>query len=305
VIIVTWNSAAEIAGCLASLPDEIEGLVVEVLVVDNASTDDTVAIARQARPRTRVIENATNRGLAAANNQGMVEAGGELLLISNPDVVFRPGAVEAMVAAISRHERAGWLIPLFLYEDGAPQTSVGNLPRLGETLLGRQMVRRRSQAPTEGFWWDGWDHDTERPVGRGLESAYVVRRQAVHDVGLQNERYVLDWEGFDWSERFHRAGWEIWFTPAAEVVHLGGMSRRQVPFRAVITQHKGMYRYFADRGPALRKPLLAGAFGCRALVKLALTATGVPLYSWAHRIRSDSPTAPSPLRTAPPAPLDD
>ncbi|HEY1827182.1 MAG TPA: hypothetical protein VGF87_04140, partial [Acidimicrobiales bacterium] len=97
--------------------------------------------------------------------------------------------------------------------------------------------------------------------------------------------YRLDWEGTDWSERFARAGWELWFTPDAVVTHRGGLSRRQVPYRAVVSQHRGMYRYFAQRRSPLSRPFLAVAFTARAAVKLVVTALGVPLYSWAHRDR--------------------
>jgi hypothetical protein len=300
-LVVTWNSSADVAGCLASLPTEVSGGPVEIIVVDNASSDGTADVVRANFPRAQLIVNGTNRGLAAANNQALALAHGSFVLISNPDVVFAPDALESMVLTLSRHDRAGWVVPRFTYEDGALQTSVGSLPRLPEVLWGRQLARRGTPGQPHGFWWEGWPHDTEQPVGRGLEAAYLVRRQAVEQVGDQDERYVLDWEGFDWAERFQRRGWEIWFCPDASVVHLGGTSRRQVPFRSVISQHRGMYRYFADRRPAWWKPFLATAFGARAVVKLAVTASGVPLYSWAHR----APTAPSLRRKAPRAPSRD
>jgi N-acetylglucosaminyl-diphospho-decaprenol L-rhamnosyltransferase len=299
-LVVTWNSAGDVAGCLGSLPAEVEGVPLECIVVDNASSDATVDAVRAAAPSAQLIVNATNRGLAAANNQAMAVARGEFLLIANPDVVLAPGALGAMVATLRRHDGAGWVVPRYTYEDGAGQTSVGSLPELSEVLWGRQLARRRS-GEQRGFWWDGWPHDTEQPVGRGLEAAYLVRRSAVDAVGPQDERYVLDWEGFDWAERFRRAGWEIWFCPDASVLHLGGTSRRQVPFRAVISQHRGMYRYFADRRPKWVRPLLGLAFSVRAVVKLAVTASGVPLYSRAHR----SVREPCPPRRAPRAPSRD
>ncbi|HEY3845149.1 MAG TPA: glycosyltransferase family 2 protein [Acidimicrobiales bacterium] len=284
-VVVTWNSNSDIVECLTSLERELAPLPSEIIVVDNGSGDGTVETVRAVAPAARVIANPANRGLAAANNQGLAAARGSIVLICNADVVFRPDSVRAMVDLLGRHQRAGWVVPRILHEDGAVQTSVGDLPSLGETLLGRQVARRRAPGDRSGFWWDGWAHDAELMVGRGFECAYAVRRSALNDVGGQDERYVLDWEGFDWAERFHRAGWEIWFTPNAEVVHFGGTSRRQVPFRSVVSQHRGMYLYFSDRGPKARKPFLALAFTTRAAVKLLLTALGVPLYRWAHRDR--------------------
>jgi GT2 family glycosyltransferase len=288
VVIVTWNSASDIEGCMASLLRESSPETTEFIVVDNASSDRTVEIVRTTFPEVHVIANESNGGLAAANNQGMSFAQGSHFLICNPDVVFQPGSVGQMMEVLERHDNAAWVVPRFVHEDGVLQTSVGDLPTLAETLLGRQVTRRRARGEPTGFWWDGWAHDTERPVGRGLESAYVVRRRAVEAVGMQDEKYVLDWEGIDWAERFHRNDWEVWFAPRAEVLHLGGTSRRQVPYRSVVSQHRGMYYYFSDRGPRMWKPFLALAFALRAAIKMSLTVLGVPFYSWAHRDRKSS-----------------
>ena len=120
-------------------------------------------------------------------------------------------------------------------------------------------------------------------IGRGHEAAYAVRRAAVEEVGLQDEGFRLDWEGIDWTARFRDAGWEVWLCPAASVVHLGGASIRQVPFRWVVSSHRGMYRYFAKRRPAYWRPALALAIGARAVVKLAATAGGMAMYERGHR----------------------
>jgi hypothetical protein len=283
VIVVTWNSEEVIQGCIDSLLDTLDAREWELIVIDNAPTDGTLAVVRSLQRGATVIANATNVGLAAANNQGLDAATGSLLLICNPDVIFKPDSVTALAAVMDRHPRAGWVVPRLVYEDGTLQTSAGDLPSLTETLLGRQLSRRRQSGSCTGFWWDGWAHDEERTIGRGHESAYLVRRSAIDDVGPQDPRYVLDWEGLDWTDRFRRAGWEIWLAPGAEVVHLGGNSIRQVPFRSTVSAHRGMYLFFSSRRPPAWKPALAVAFTLRASVKLALTAVGIPLYQRAYR----------------------
>ena len=294
VVVVTWNSAGVVDGCLQSLPAAMAGRTFEVTVVDNGSGDGTVDRVRKTSPDARVVANGTNRGLPAANNQGLLLSAGSYVLVCNPDVVFAPGAVDAMVSLMERQPGAGWVVPRLVYEDGALQTSAGDLPSLWDTVLGRQASRRREAGVTSGFWWDKWDHDEERPIGRGHEAAYLVRREAVASVGLQDERYVLDWEGIDWTDRFRAAGWEVWLCPAAEVVHLGGNSIRQVPFRWVVSQHRGMYRYFADRRRRVWRPVLAATFALRAAVKIAGIRAGVPLYQRAHRDHRSDPTQATP-----------
>jgi N-acetylglucosaminyl-diphospho-decaprenol L-rhamnosyltransferase len=289
-VVVTWNSANVVGECLRSLAAHPPAVRWEVIVVDNASSDGTVDVVRSAAPGATVIRNSSNRGLAAANNQGIIAAAGRELLICNPDVIFQPGAVEAMRAVLGRHDRAAWVVPRLLYEDGRTQTSAGDLPSLSEALTGRQRGRRTRAGAPEGFWWDGWAHDEERVIGRGHEAAYLVDRNVVVEVGPQDERYVLDWEGFDWTERFRRAGWEIWLAPEARVIHLGGASIRQVPARWIRSQHRGMYRYFSARRPVWWRPVLAVAFASRAAVKLAVTLGGLPMYEWAHRDRKDQPS---------------
>jgi GT2 family glycosyltransferase len=140
---------------------------------------------------------------------------------------------------------------------------------------------------TTGVWWDGWAHDEERVIGRGHEAGYLVRRRAVEEVGLQDERYRLDWEGVDWTARLRSAGWDVWLCPDAEAVHLGGSSIRQVPFRWIVSSHRGMYRYFADRHRRVARPFLALAIGSRAGLKLATAAVGWPLYERAFRPPGD------------------
>jgi N-acetylglucosaminyl-diphospho-decaprenol L-rhamnosyltransferase len=202
------------------------------------------------------------------------------VLISNPDIVYRPGAVDALLAAAERHPRAAFVIPRLTYEDGSTQTSAGDLPTLAEALRGRQ-AQRKQLASDQGFWWDGWSHDVERQVGRGHEAAYLVRRDAVAEVGLQDERFFLDWEGIDWTARMRDAGWEVWFTPEAVAVHLGGVSIRQVPFRWIVRSHRGIYRYYAKRHPAWR-PWLVPLLAARAATKLALAAAS-DVYQRGHR----------------------
>lgn len=288
-VIVTWNCRDAVAACLRSLDEHPPSVPWEAIVVDNGSSDGTPGAVRSAAPWARLIVNGRNRGLPAANNQGIVAAHGEAVLISNPDVIWQPGAVDALLDVLRRRERAAWVVPRLLHEDGTLQTSAGDLPRLAEALAGRQVARALSHRAggrpdaTTGVWWDAWAHDAERAIGRGHEAAYLVRRSAVEEVGVQDERYRLDWEGVEWTARMRAAGWEIWFCPDASVVHLGGASIRQVPYRWIVWSHLGMYRFFARTAPPATRPLLAAAVALRAGAKLAGAAGGADLYQRAHR----------------------
>ena len=293
VVVVNWNSGPCLRLMLESLERHPPSEPFEVVVVDNASTDGSAEAAAAARAdhrdfSVRLIRNRDNRGLAAANNQGLDATAAEYVLISNPDVELTAGAVDDLMAVVRRHPRAAFVVPRLEHPDGSPQTSAGDLPRLAEALLGRRLSHLLhpadgSSGGAAGFWWDRWDHDEERPIGRGAEACYLVRRAAVDEVGPQDARFRLDWEGIEWTARVRKAGWEVWLAPGAVVRHAGGASISRAGLRWVLESHRGMYRYFAPTVPrATRFPLVL-TVGLRALIKAAAGAAGFPLYRWAQR----------------------
>jgi GT2 family glycosyltransferase len=282
VVIVTWNAGRELDACLNSLRTCPPTGPWEAIVVDNASTDGTAEAIRSAHPWVRLVLNDQNRGLSFANNQGLRLAAGQVIVVSNPDVLYRPGAIDALVDLLQRRPRAAFAFAHIVGPDGTVQTSAGSLPRLIDALAGRQLVRRRSTGSTTGFWWDGWTHDREQQIGHGLEACYAVRREAISEIGLQDERFWLDWEGIDWCARAHQLGWEAWFCPTADVVHIGGVSIKNAELRWVIASHRGMYRYFAKRNSVVLRPLLALLFSTRAAVKAVAVIAGGRMYDRAH-----------------------
>lgn len=287
IVIVNWNARDHVLRCLRMLEQTPPPQPWEVIVVDNASRDGSVEAIRDAAPWATVIANRSNRGLPAANNQGITGSTGRYVLISNADVVYRPGAIARLVDALERRPQAAIAVPQLIHEStGQRQASAGNLPTLREALLGSI-----GRGDTEGHWLRNWSHDEERAIGYGAEAAYLVRRDAIAAVGPQDERYPLDWEGVDWAARMTEGGWGIWFIPGAVVDHAAGASIKQAQTRWVVLSHKGMYRYFADRRPAWQRPVLAAMFAGRALVKLAAIKAGVPIYDRAERDKG-VPTQP-------------
>jgi GT2 family glycosyltransferase len=283
VVIVTWNSGQELLDCLRSLREHPPSVAWEAVVVDNGSTDGSLASVRAEHPGVRIIENGRNRGLAAANNQGIRASSAPFVLISNPDVLYPAGAVDALLDLLERRPRAAFAVARHHHRDGSLQTSAGDLPSATDALLGHRLSHRRRRGR---MWWHDWAHDEERPIGHGAEACYLVRREALADIGLQDERFVLDWEGFDWSARAWSAGWEVWFSPAAAVTHLGGVSLRQAPGRWIVSTHRGMYRYLSARTHPVLRPLLAALVGLRAVVKFGAVTAGVPVYELADRGRA-------------------
>jgi GT2 family glycosyltransferase len=269
IVIVNWNAGEHLLACLRSVAEHPLPFQCDVLVIDNASTDGSAERALEEFPWARVIFNEENRGLAPGNNQGISESTGDAILISNPDIIFREGSIAALLEVLERRPRAAFAIPRLLHPDGSLQTGAGDLPTVTDALRGRRSAYERADDGTRrAFWWDGWAHDSERRIGHGAEAAYLVRREALDEIGLQDEHFILDWEGVDWAARAADAGWEVWFTPRSEIVHAGGASISQISMRWVLSTHRGMARYMRRhlglRG-WLAQPLVAG----RAVAKIA------------------------------------
>jgi GT2 family glycosyltransferase len=277
VVIVNRDTRDDLVACLASLGDR-QG--VEVIVVDNASTDGSADAVRAHAPWARLIGNRTNRGLAAGNNQGIAASSGRVIVIANADVVFEPETITELAQTFERHPLAGMVFARLLNSDGSVQTAAGTLPTFAEAFRGRNhQAKVRRVPPDASFWWDGWAHDEEIAIGHGGEACYAVTRDLVERVGVQDERFVLDWEGIDWCARAFDAGFEIWFCPRAQVIHTGSRSIARARWHWVVSTHRGMYRYFAKGTPRSVHPFMAAAIAARAVAKGAAVLLGRGFYS--------------------------
>jgi GT2 family glycosyltransferase len=245
VVIVSWNVRDLLQTCLESLRPEWERTWAEVIVVDNASTDGTPDLVRDHYPAVRLIANAANRGFGAANNQGMAAAGGRYILLLNPDTVVLPDALETLVAFLEAHPRVGLVAPRLRNADGSLQRNAFHFPgliqvaldlfplhpRLVESRLnGRYSREPRAKGPFA----------IEHPLG----AAMMVRREVWEETGGFDEDYFMYAEEVDWCWRIRHAGWMIWQVPAAEIVHYGGQSTRQMPDSMFIELWRARFRFF-------------------------------------------------------------
>lgn len=244
VVVVTWNSARFIGPCLAALKANTR-FPFECLLVDNASSDDTVMIVRRDHPWVKVLEPGHNLGFAAANNLALRRARGRYLLLLNPDTEVQPGALDALVALLDRRPAAGAVGARLLNSDGSLQFSTYRLPTAG-TLAWEYFMRdlRRPNDPRAGRYAAA-DYARERPVEGLLGACLMLRRQAVEQVGLLDEGFALYCEEVDWCIRLRRAGWQLWYTPDAVVVHHSGQSAKLAPARSFLLLQRNRFRLYS------------------------------------------------------------
>jgi GT2 family glycosyltransferase len=223
-IVVSYNTRQMTLDCLRSLKAELAGKPSEMIVVDNGSTDGSPAAIRAAFPEVVLIENAQNRGFGTANNQAMRAAGGEFFLLLNSDAFPTPGAVAAMLRCMDEHPDAGVVGPKLLNADGSTQRSCFKFPSPLRAWLENLWIPRL--VPSTWAWgdWRRWPHDQQRMVDFVIGACMLVRRRVFEQTGGFDETFFMYAEETDWQKRIHHAGGRIWFTPTAQVTHLGGAS---------------------------------------------------------------------------------
>ncbi len=246
VIIVSWNTCDLLRRCLETLKPAVACLDSEVFVVDNGSIDGSVSMVASEHPWVRLIANDDNRGFAAANNQAMAVAQGEIVMLLNPDTEVQAGCIDKLISFLDEHPAAAVVAPQLLNSDGTIQRSCRQFPTFRGMLyelVGLSRLFPRSSIFRQYKMLD-WNHDDERQVDQPEGACLVVRREVIEQVGLLDEGFFMLFEEVDWCYRIKQHGWEIWFTPQAKVLHHYGQSIKQVKTKMIISSHRGLYRFW-------------------------------------------------------------
>lgn len=250
VIIVNWNTRELLRNCIDSIFRQTRSVKFEVIVVDNASRDGSVAMCATEFPTVKVIANGDNRGFAAANNQGIRMASGRYILVLNPDTIILDGAIDRCVAYSDAHPDVGVIGCQVLDDEhqDVPTPSGFTFPSpwtlfLTLTCLPRVFPHSKLFARPELGWWD---RQSEMDVDVVTGMYMLVRRTAIEQVGLMDEAYFIYAEEADWCYRFYKAGWRRVFFPNARIVHVdgGAKSTSQVNIKMRVQLQKSMMIYY-------------------------------------------------------------
>ena len=261
VVVVTYNALPWLTCCLDSVT------AYETIVVDNGSTDGTLALVRERYPEVELVEQ-PNLGLAAGWSRGIEAAAGGFVLLLNADAWMVEGAVERLLAFAEQHPEAAIVGPKLLNPDGSLQRSVRGFPTLWRLATEYFFLRKlapRSRA-LNAFYAGGFDHDDVREVEVVMGACMFVRRDAIDAVGLPDSAFFLFSEETDWCYRFREAGWSVVFHPGAESVHVSGVSHGGRMFKENV---RGHLRFFVKHHGARQ------ADRARRLMLWALRLRGV------------------------------
>jgi GT2 family glycosyltransferase len=224
VVVVSFNVRDLLAACLRSVERESDGLVVETIVVDNASADGSADMVARRFPSVTLIRNDLNRWLAPATNQALARCRGRYVMFLSPDAELRPGALRELKSFLDANSDVGIVGAQLLNSDGSLQPS-GNPLRSGWSFIADSLpLQRLGLRAPQGFRQAGRDYEEVCRVDEVCGAASLVRREVLETVGFLDERMSFSYEDVDLCIRAARAGWRIMYDPRAKVVHHGGRS---------------------------------------------------------------------------------
>jgi GT2 family glycosyltransferase len=231
--------------CLESIDQELDNLPskdVEIIVVDNASTDDTVVVIRERFPNICVIENTKNVGFAGANNQAIRHSHGKYVLLLNPDTQVRSGALKTLLEFMDGEPKVGLAGAQLLNPDNSLQTSSYPAPTLARELW--RLFHFDKIYPYGIYQMNKWSRTEPRPVETLLGACILARREVLEKIGLLDESYFMYSEEIDLCLRARKAGWPIYWVPEAKIVHYGGQSTQQVATEMFVHLYRSKLSYF-------------------------------------------------------------
>ncbi|MBE9609559.1 glycosyltransferase family 2 protein [Chitinilyticum piscinae] len=229
IIVVAYNSAPELPACLSAIRAAAAGVGHEILVVDNASRDDTLDLLRF-ESGIRLLPSAVNLGFAAGNNLAWRQARGRYLALVNPDARPDAGSLARAVRWMDAHPQVGLAGGRLLSEDGNDQPSARSFPSLLNDLLvisglSSRFARSRFFGRVDRTWAD----PAEAAAVDWVPGAFaVIRCSALDEEGLFDERFFLYFEEVDLCRRLQARGFSVWYQPEWRAVHIGGVSSQRV-----------------------------------------------------------------------------
>lgn len=258
VVIVSYNTEARLAACLESLRAHGGAHVAHVVVVDNHSTDATVAMVGERFPEVDLLPLPENLGFAAGCNRGASRLDTDLVLFLNPDTLVRPETIDALVAAHLAHPDAGQIGGRTVDDEGRlDPSSCWGAPTLWSTVC---FATALSAVFSQNRWFDpeslgDWPRDTERDVGVVTGCLLLMPRAVFEEVDGFDERYFLYGEDIDLSLRVAATGRRVMITPDAVITHSVGASSSDTASRSVLVARGRMTLFRTRFGPVQSRVL--------------------------------------------------
>lgn len=246
IVIVSWNARDYLLQCLESLTPVACRFPMEIVVVDNASSDGSAELVENNFPKVRLIRNPTNLGFAKANNLGIAASAGPYVCLINSDVKVLPDCISRLVDYCEQNPDVGMVGPRIIGGDGKLQRSCRGFPTLWNMLcraLALDSIFPKIKLFT-GYSLSYWPQNDTRPVNILTGCFWLVRRETLGQVGLLDESFFMYAEDMDWCRRFWKHSRPVVFIPFAEAIHYGGGSSANAPAWFYIERQRAELQYW-------------------------------------------------------------
>jgi len=257
LIILNWNTFDLVEACLWSIRRTTAGLDLEVMVVDNGSTDGSAERIERQYPDVRVVKNGRNLGFAAGNNRGVELSDSPFVLLLNSDAQLEVGSLQAILDLAKRNPRAGLVGARLVYPDGSFQAAYTPFPNLIQEMLILTGLGRLFY----GAWYPsrGSQITREQMVAGYVEGAcMLVRREAYLQAGGLDANYFMYAEDVELCYRMREEGWQVWYQPISRVIHLGGGSSRSRKPQREADLYRSRVQFFRRHYGKVSADLLKG-----------------------------------------------
>jgi GT2 family glycosyltransferase len=247
VVIVGWNAKRYLELCLDSLAQAPPRRRMEVLVVDNASSDDSVEMIETKFPWVKLIKSPQNLGFSKGNNVAIRQAQGHYIALVNPDVIVFPGCLDALADFLDQNPKVGNVGPRVLNPDMSLQSTCRRFPTLWNNFcsasgLSSKFKNSRFFAGEHMFYFP---HDRTLAVDVIVGCFSFIRREAFDSVGLLDEDLFMYGDDVDWCRRARNAGWDVVFYPGGQAIHDRGKITAPFPVRFAVAQQRSVLHYWS------------------------------------------------------------
>ncbi|MFA5076549.1 MAG: glycosyltransferase family 2 protein [Patescibacteria group bacterium] len=222
IIIVNRNTCELLKKCLASIYNNTANLDFEIIVIDNASTDDSIQMTKNRFSQVKIITNNINTGYAFANNQGIKISTGDFILLLNSDTEVLPNCLPTMISYMRVHPQAGLAGCKLLNIDQTLQPSVRRNPRLWDQMVILTKLPNFFPNAIKHYLYSDFDYNHEAEVDQIMGAFMLIRRAVVNQIGGLDQNTFFWFDDVDYCQRTKNAGWQIIYTPIAQIIHLKG-----------------------------------------------------------------------------------
>lgn len=250
ITVISWNALNDLKICIESIYQTIQNHTFEIIVVDNHSTDGSVAFLQENYPNIEIIQNKKNLGVARARNQALQASRGRYILFLDVDTKSTPGAIDNLIEFAETNEDAGIIGAKLIDGDAQLQHTCRQFPSVLTYIFQKLKFMpffEQSRRLREHIMAD-WDHSQVREVDYVVGACQLIRRAVLSDVGQLDERFFYGPEDVDFCLRAHLHGWKIVYFPHATVVHFSH-NKHKVPFSKQTFKHLwGLFYFFQKHG---------------------------------------------------------